>query len=95
MCFSLNWLQQFLIWCVIVGAVVAILQLFIPWVLAQSGILSGAVGTILQVLKIIVWAIVVIFVIYIVFDILSCLLSSGGLTMPRIKNSLLIPYLWG
>jgi hypothetical protein len=95
MCFSLGWLQQFLIWCVIVGAVIAILQLFIPWVLAQAGALGGAMNTVLAVVRIIVWAIIVIFVIYIVFDLLSCLLGSGGISLPRLKNTLLTPYFWG
>jgi hypothetical protein len=83
MCFSLNWLEQLLIWVVIVGAVIAILQLFVPWVLAQVGDLGGAVGVILQIVKIVIWAIIVIFVIYIAFDLLSCLMSSGSLKLPR------------
>jgi hypothetical protein len=82
-CFSLAWIQQILIWIVIVGAIVAILQLFIPWVLAQAGALAGPMSMILQVIKIIVWAIVVIFVIYIVFDLISCFLGSGGISLPR------------
>jgi hypothetical protein len=57
--------------------------LFIPWVLAQSGAFGGAVETVLQVINIIVWAIIVIFVIYIVFDLLSCLIGSGGLRLPK------------
>jgi hypothetical protein len=85
MCFSLGWLQQLLIWIVIVGAVVAVLQLFVPWVISQSGVFGGAINVILQVIKIIVWAIVAIFVIYVVFDLLSCFLGhSGG--FPRLRN---------
>jgi hypothetical protein len=83
MCFSLAWLQQLLIWIVIVGAIVAILQLFVPWVVANAGIFGDAVNIILQIIKIVVWAIVVIFVIYVAFDLISCLLSSGSLKLPR------------
>jgi ABC-type multidrug transport system fused ATPase/permease subunit len=83
MCFSLAWLQQLLIWAVIVGAIIAILQLFVPWVLSQVGDLGGAVGVILQVIRIIVWAVIVIFVIYFVFDLISCLTSSGALRLPK------------
>jgi hypothetical protein len=71
MCFSLAWLEQLLVWLVIVGAVIAILRLIVPWVAAQFGIPLVA-----QVLNIILWAIIVIFVIYIVFSLLSCL--AGG-----------------
>jgi ABC-type multidrug transport system fused ATPase/permease subunit len=83
MCFSLAWLENLLIWVVIVGALIAILQLFVPWVLAQVGDLGGAVGVVLQIVKIIIWAIIVIFVIYIVFDLIQCLMSSGSLKLPR------------
>jgi hypothetical protein len=83
MCFSLAWLENLLIWIVIVGAIVAILQLFVPWVVAQAGFLGGAVEVLLQIIKIAIWAIVVIFVIYIAFDLIQCLAGSGGLKLPR------------
>ena len=83
MCFSLAWLQQLLIWIVIVGAIVAILQLFLPWVVSQAGFLGGAVDVLLQIIKIVVWAIVVIFVIYVAFDLIQCLAGSGGLRLPK------------
>jgi hypothetical protein len=73
MCFTLEWLEQLLVWLVIVGAIIAILRLVIPWVLAQLGI-----PIISQVLNIILWAIVCIIVIWIVFALLSCLVGMGG-----------------
>ena len=73
-CFSLQWLEQILIYLVCVGAVIAIIRLIVPWVLEQIGI--PLVG---QVINIILWAIVCILVIYIVFALLSCLLGGGGL----------------
>ena len=72
-CFSLEWLQQFLVYCVIVGAVIAIIRLVVPWAMAQVGIPILA-----QIVNIILWAIVVIFVIYIAFSLLSCLIGMGG-----------------
>jgi hypothetical protein len=84
MCFSLAWLQSLLIWIVIVGAVVAILQLFLPWVVSQAGFLGDAMNIILQIIKIVVWAIVAIFVIYVAFDLISCLIGSGGL--PKLRG---------
>ena len=73
MCFSLAWLEQFLVYCIIVGAVIAIIRLIVPWVLAQIGI-----PLIAQVINIVLWAVVCIFVIYICFALLSCLLGGGG-----------------
>ena len=79
-CFTLGWLQQFLVWCVIVGAIIAIIRLVVPWVMAQVGIPMLA-----QIINIILWAVVVIFVIYIVFDMIQCLWSyTGGFSsLPR------------
>lgn len=72
-CFTLQWLEQVLIWCVILGAIIAIIRLIVPWVLSFVGI--PIVG---QVINIILWAIVAIIVIYVVFALLSCLLSMAG-----------------
>jgi hypothetical protein len=77
MCFSLSWLEQLLVWLVIVAAVIAILRLLVPWVASQFGIPLVA-----QVLNIILWAIVVIFVIYICFALLSCLAGGPPILFP-------------
>ena len=80
-CFSLAWVEQLLIWCVIIGAIWAIIQLLLPLVI---GPLGGAAGLILQILKIVVWAVIVIFIIYIAFDLISCLIGmGGGLSLPH------------
>lgn len=75
MCFSMAWLQQFLIMVVIFVAVVAILKLLIPWLLSHLGGEGGIIG---QVINILFWAVICIFVIYVCFAIISCLLSMGG-----------------
>ncbi len=72
-CFSLAWLEQVLVWLIIVGAIIAIVRLVIPWVLAQVGI--PMLG---QVLNIIFGAIICIIVIWIIFASLSCLSGMGG-----------------
>ena len=77
-CFSLAFIEQLLVWLVIVGAIIAILRLLLPWVASQIGLPIVA-----QVINIILWAVIVIFVIYICFALLSCL-AGGGLTfMPH------------
>jgi hypothetical protein len=75
MCFSLGWLEQLLVWLVVVAAVIMILKLIVPWVASQIGV--PIIG---QVLNIVLWAIVVIMVIYICFALLSCL-AGGGLPL--------------
>jgi hypothetical protein len=82
-CFSLNWIEQILIWLVIVCAVVGILRLVIPFVLAQLG---AAGGIIMAVLNILMWAVICIFVIYFCFAVISCLLGSGGLALPHLSH---------
>lgn len=77
-CFSLEWLEQLLVWLIIVAAVVAILRLVVPWVAAQLG-----VPIIAQVLNIILWAVICIVVIYIVFALLSCLVGGGLPLLPH------------
>ena len=79
MCFSLAWIEQLLVWLVIVCAVVAILRLLLPFVAAQLG---GAGGTVMAAINIVLWAVVCIFVIYFCFALIECLISgSGGLPL--------------
>ena len=80
MCFSLGWLEQFLIWLVILGAVIAILKLMVPWLTTVIGL--PVVG---QILVIVMYAIIAILVIYIVFDLLACLFGFGG-GFPRLAR---------
>ena len=75
MCFSIGWLEQLLVWLIIVCAVVAVLRLIVPWVAAQLG-----VPVIAQVLNIILWAVICIFVIYFVFALLACV-GGGGMPL--------------
>jgi hypothetical protein len=56
----------------------------LPWVVSQAGFLGDAMNIILQIIKIVVWAIVAIFVIYVAFDLISCLIGSGGL--PKLRG---------
>ncbi len=77
-CFSLVWLEQMLVWLVIASAIVACIQLLIPWVTSVTFPIVG------QVLNIILWAVIAIIAIYIIFALLSCLVGmGGGLHLPR------------
>jgi hypothetical protein len=65
-CFSLAWIEQLLIWLVVIAAVFALVRLVVPAFLPPFG------ATIVQLLNIILWAIVAIAVIILIFDLLSC-----------------------
>ncbi len=81
-CFSLSWIEQLLIWLVLVIALVAIVQLVLPWLLSLFGQPEGG-GMILQILRIVVWALVAIAVITFAFQLLECVFSGPGLGLPR------------
>jgi hypothetical protein len=73
MCFSLGWIEQLLVWLVIVCAIVAIIRLLVPWITGMIGM--PIVG---QVINIVLWAFLAIICIYIIFGLLSCLIGMGG-----------------
>jgi hypothetical protein len=75
MCFSLEWIEQLLVWLVIVCAIIAILRLLLPWVAGQLGI-----PIIAQAIQIVLWAVIAIIVIYFCFALISCL-GSGRLPL--------------
>lgn len=76
-CFSLGWLENLLIWLVVIGAVVALVRLILPLALGPLGPAGTMVS---QALNIIIWALVAIAVIILVFDLLSCLVG-----VPRLR----------
>lgn len=66
-------LQQLLIWLIVLGAVVALLRLFIPWVLQYLGIDSSVI---VRAINIVVFAIVAVALVYFVFGLIGCLLGA-------------------
>lgn len=77
-CFSLLWIEQLVIWAIIVVAVVAVIKLLIPYILRQLGE-GGAV--VMRVLNIVMWAVVLIFIVVVVFDLIACALGAGSLRL--------------
>ncbi len=76
MCFSWELLKDFFIWAIVVVAVVMILQLLANAVLPKlGGILGEAVGVVAQIIKIVLWAIVLLFIVYFAFDMIACLVG--------------------
>jgi hypothetical protein len=77
MCFTLDWFMHLLIWLVIVCAVIAILRIFVPWVLAKLSPgpqVADAIAMVGRIINIVIWAVIIIFAIYVVF----ALMSMGG-----------------
>lgn len=80
MCFSLAWLEQLIVWLIVVSAIVAIIKLVIPFLDSLTGV--PLIG---RILMIVLWAVVAIALVLIIFGLLSCLLGgSGTLGFPRI-----------
>ena len=72
-CFSLAWIEQLCIWIVIVAAIWAIIQLLLPYVTQFMP------AIVVQIIRIVLWAVVAIICIYIIFGLISCLLGGAGL----------------
>ena len=71
-CLTSGAVESLLIWLVVAVAIVAIIKLLLPYVLAPLGGPSAPISAILQI---ILWAVVAIIVIYLVFLLLGCLVG--------------------
>jgi hypothetical protein len=79
MCFSLGWLEQLIVWLIVIAAIIAIIRLLIPFIDSLTGM--PILG---RVLEIVLWAIVAIAVVILIFGLLSCLVGgSSSLHFPR------------
>jgi hypothetical protein len=77
-CFSLAWIENFLIWLVVVCAIIGILKILVPWIVSLMGVaIDARFG---RIINIIIIAVVLVYVIIILFDVFSCLFSGhiGG-----------------
>ncbi len=84
-CFSLGFLENLLIWFIIVCFIVAVIRLVIPAVLSMAGAPPGA-GVVMTVLGWLIWTIVAIYVLIFVFDLIACATGSGGLGFPALRR---------
>lgn len=79
MCFSLNWLMQICILAIVIIAIVAILKIIIPYALSKAGATIGqGISVVLEVLKIVLWAVVAIIVVILCFELIACLIGYAG-----------------
>lgn len=82
-CFSLQMIEQLLIWAVIFIAVYSIIMLLLPLISVPAGALGTAWGIIVAIIKIVFWAVVAIVVIIFAFDMISCLIGSFPTLLPH------------
>ena len=72
-CLSLGFLQQLIIWVIVIAAIVAVIRLLVPYLDSLTGV--PIIG---RILEIVLWVVVAIMVVYVIFAFFSCLLGSGG-----------------
>jgi hypothetical protein len=84
MCLGMAWLEQLLVWLVVICVVVALLKLLVGFVLPKLGLAGEVVAFVVAAVRIIIWGMICIFAIVVIFELISCLLGSG-LGMPRIR----------
>jgi hypothetical protein len=68
-CFSPAALEQLVIWLILAVAIIAIIRILVPWLLATVGV--G--GPLAQIVHIVLWVIAAILVIRAVFVLLTCI----------------------
>jgi hypothetical protein len=85
MCFGLEWLMHLLIVLVIVCAAIALIRLLISFVLPHLGIGAEIVNFIVSAAYIIMWAVICIAAIYFIFELIACLMGTGGISLPRLR----------
>lgn len=76
MCFSMEWLKDILILCIVIGAVILMLKVIVPYAVSKMGIALGeGWNVILAIFRIFLGALIAIVVVLICFEFISCLLS--------------------
>jgi hypothetical protein len=79
MCFSWEWLKSILILVVVIMAVIGMLQILVPWIIARLNITLGdGWNVVVRCFRILIWAAVAILVIIAVFMMIECLWSFVG-----------------
>lgn len=71
-CFSLDFWEKVCIFVVIIIALWSLIQLLLPY------LTQFLPSVVIQIIRIVIWAIIAIICIMIIFGLLSCLLSAGG-----------------
>ena len=81
MCFGMPWLENFLIWLVMVVLIIAILQLVMRFIVPRMGLAGEVAALIGTIIWWIIVAVIVIACIKLAFDVFYCM----GPTFPRMR----------
>jgi hypothetical protein len=71
-CFSLDFVERLCIFIVIIIALWSLIKLCLPF------LTQFLPAIVIEIIKIVIWAVIAIICIVIIFALLSCLLSAGG-----------------
>jgi hypothetical protein len=85
MCFTLGFVENFLIWLVIICLIVACVQLLVPFILAKFG--QSIPPIVMTLLTYLMWAAILIFIIVVLFDLIGCISAGGGFRFGLIPRS--------
>lgn len=83
-CFSLAWVEQLLIWLVVLCVLIGIAKVVLPMILGLFGSPPGG-GVVMTIINYVLWGIAAIFVIIIVFDLISCVIGTPSIRGPYIR----------
>lgn len=72
-CLSLGFLQALIVQMIVIGVIIAVLKLLVPWLVSFTG--WPILG---QIIMIILWGIIAIMIVYLIFALLGCLTGGGG-----------------
>lgn len=78
MCWSLGFLEDLIIRLIVLGAIVAIIQIIVPWALSLIG---GIGAPVVRIIYVCLWTIVAIWCVIICFSLLECLIGAGGFSL--------------
>jgi hypothetical protein len=82
-CFGLGWIEQFLVWLVVICMVIALLRLLVAFVVPRLGLSAEIVTFVVKAITIVIWAIILIACIYFIFDLIACFAPSMRLSGVR------------
>lgn len=84
-CFSLAWLEQFLIWFVVVAVIVAIIKLIVPAIMSWAGAPPGG-NIVITVISYVIWGVITIYAIILAFSLIACMLGGVGLPILPLRH---------
>ncbi len=83
MCMSIGFFFSFCIWLVAIICGYLIIKRVLPELLAMLGTPGGMLA---DIIRIVLWGLLMILILYIAWDLVECLVGPGGLRMPSLPR---------